>query len=59
MSPWLITTTGWPGLGIRFALALLRMVATPVPVAAASAIATLFCSVALIRLCARIRRSTP
>jgi hypothetical protein len=55
VSPWLITTTGWPGQFIRLTLTVVRLVAQPVPVAVASAAAALLLSVALIRL---MRRST-
>ena len=49
MSPWLITTTGWPNLGLRLGLAVLRVATQPAAVAAAAAVTALAGSVVLVR----------
>jgi hypothetical protein len=49
VSPWLIPTTSWPGLGFRVGLAVLRTVTQPWAVAAVAAVMALVGSVVLVR----------
>ena len=44
MSPWLITTTGWPNVGLRLGLAVLRVVTQPAAVAAGQPCNVLACA---------------